>query len=293
MRRCTATRLQQRPLPSAVPCSIIPAPDGSGSGRPGRRALLPTPTWQGWGWARSGSCSQRMAASPFAWPAPGSRPPLIAQPLECAIIVEDRLPFGPGWISWRALPRLAVEGRWSCWATSTSCLSFPPITTTTGAAGGGVTMPAGMGAFLAQRPGPTFVWSRPTNRAHTTGASVLTIRVGGQERRFPTSLADRTSRSVGGPAVPRARGFGCAADRPPFTEPPRARPDRFGGRARPRSDRLRRHRRGADRLPRADGPRGRVHPRALWRRQMDGEPGRRPEGRRVPGRGGTCRLTQR
>ena len=42
---------------------------------------------------------------------PGITASLGARPLERAIIVEDRLPFGSGWIPWRAVPRLAVDGR--------------------------------------------------------------------------------------------------------------------------------------------------------------------------------------
>lgn len=110
---------------------------------------------------------------------------LSAQPLERALVVEDRLPFGSGWISWRAVPRLAVEGRlellghehdlsrvsayhdhnWGRWRWGDD---------------------AGWewGAILAEDPGPAFVWSRPTNRAHTTGASLLTVHSGGREQRF-------------------------------------------------------------------------------------------------------------
>ena len=160
---------------------------------------------------------------------PGIEASLIAQPLERAIIVEDRLPFGPGWISWRALPRLAVEGRLELLGHDHKLAFFSAYHDHNwGRWRWGDDAGWEWGAFLGERPGPAFVWSRPTNRAHTTGASLLTIRVGGQERRFsgPALRIERRGRWMG-PLHPVPRGFGGAPGRPPFTKPPRARPDRF------------------------------------------------------------------
>ncbi len=131
---------------------------------------------------------------------PGIEASLIAQPLERAIIVEDRLPFGPGWISWRALPRLAVEGRLELLGHEHKLSFFSAYHDHNwGRWRWGDDAGWEWGAFLGQRPGPTFVWSRPTNRAHTTGASLLTIRVGGQERRFsgPALRIERRGRWAG------------------------------------------------------------------------------------------------
>jgi hypothetical protein len=108
-----------------------------------------------------------------------------AQPVERAIIVEDRLPFGPGWISWRALPRLVVEGSLHLLGHEHNLSRFSAYHDHNwGRWRWGDDAGWEWGTFLAEQPGPAFVWSRATNRAHTTGASSLTVRLRGRERRF-------------------------------------------------------------------------------------------------------------
>ena len=127
---------------------------------------------------------------------PGIEASLTAHPVERAIIVEERLPFGPGWISWRAVPGSVVEGRLQLSATTTTSHGSPQITTTIGAGGAGATTPGGNRAPFGQAARPGLRLVAPTNRAHTTGASLLSIHSDGRERRFsgPALRVERRGR---------------------------------------------------------------------------------------------------
>jgi hypothetical protein len=108
-----------------------------------------------------------------------------AIPLERAIIVEDRLPFGSGWISWRAVPRLAVAGRLELLGHDLDVSRLSAYHDHNwGRWRWGENAGWEWGAVLAEAPGPAFVWSRPTNRAHTTGNSLLSVHSDGREQRF-------------------------------------------------------------------------------------------------------------
>jgi hypothetical protein len=116
---------------------------------------------------------------------PGITASLAARPLERAIIVEDRLPFGSGWISWRAVPRLAVEGQLELLGHDHDLARFSVYHDHNwGRWRWGDDAGWEWGAFLAEEPGPAFVLSRPTNRAHTTGGPLLTVHASGREWRF-------------------------------------------------------------------------------------------------------------
>jgi hypothetical protein len=131
---------------------------------------------------------------------PGIEASLTAHPVERAIIVEERLPFGPGWISWRAVPRLVVEGRLQLLGHDHHLSRFSAYHDHNwGRWRWGDDAGWEWGAFLAEPPGPAFVWSRPTNRAHTTGASLLSIHSDGRERRFsgPALRVERRGRWTG------------------------------------------------------------------------------------------------
>ncbi len=103
-----------------------------------------------------------------------------------AIDLEQRLPLGPGWVSWYIVPRLAVEGEalvgqrridlagasayhdhnWGRWHW-------------------GDDLGWEWAAFLTPAPGPAFVLSRATDRAHRhVGNPVLVVQVGKRRRTF-------------------------------------------------------------------------------------------------------------
>jgi hypothetical protein len=106
-----------------------------------------------------------------------------------AIDIEQRIPLGPGWISWFVVPRLGVDGElviageridlgkasayhdhnWGRWRW-------------------GDDLGWEWGAFLAPAPGPAFVLSRATDRDHRRrGPPMLTVDAPGLRRRFPSA----------------------------------------------------------------------------------------------------------
>lgn len=112
---------------------------------------------------------------------------LTAAPAARPVVVEERLPFGSGWISWYAMPRLVLthasveaagrrldlggasayhDHNWGRWRWGDD---------------------AGWewGAFLAPAPGPWFVVSRTTDRTHRhAGPARLEVEVAGRRRSF-------------------------------------------------------------------------------------------------------------
>jgi hypothetical protein len=111
---------------------------------------------------------------------------LAAAPLSPPLDIELPVPLGPGWISWRVVPRLSLEGT---------------------AVAGGVTLDVAAtsayhdhnwgrwhwgddlgwewGCLLAEAPGPAFVVSRTTDRAHAVGSPpMLVVDDGGRRRSF-------------------------------------------------------------------------------------------------------------
>lgn len=100
--------------------------------------------------------------------------------------MEQRFPFGHGWISWSVVPRLAVTGR--------AVLAGRVVDL--GSAVGyhdhnwgrwhwGDDFGWDWGAFVAEEPGPTIVVSRATDRARRAcGPAMLTVDVAGGRRTF-------------------------------------------------------------------------------------------------------------
>jgi hypothetical protein len=117
------------------------------------------------------------------------------------------MPFGTGWISWRAIPRLQAEG--------TLVIDDAPFDVGAldcyydhnwGRWHWGDDVGWEYGAFLAPEPGPAFLLSRPTDRAHRTGLPRLTVHVDDRERRFSGSTVRLERRGRWGGYVHRTPG---------------------------------------------------------------------------------------
>jgi hypothetical protein len=112
---------------------------------------------------------------------------LTATPAASPIIVEDRLPFGRGWISWRALPRLSVTGEWTVEGVRADLSGASAYHDHNwGRWHWGDDVGWEWGCFLQPSPGAAIVLSRTTDRAHRnlTPPSVA-VRVGDRRRTFP------------------------------------------------------------------------------------------------------------
>jgi hypothetical protein len=100
-------------------------------------------------------------------PADGLAMRVTATPMSAPIDFERRLPLGPGWISWYVTPRMSVEGQATVRDRRIDL---------SGASGyqdhnwgrwhWGDDLGWQFGVFLTASPGPAFVFSRATDRAH-------------------------------------------------------------------------------------------------------------------------------
>ncbi len=119
---------------------------------------------------------------------PGNRLEVRARgtPAAAPIVVEERLPFGRGWISWYATPRLELSGTWTVGDVTHDLASASGYQDHNwGRWHWGDDIGWEWGAFLAPGPGPAFVLSRATDRDHKRCGNVsLSVRAGDQRRTF-------------------------------------------------------------------------------------------------------------
>jgi len=108
-------------------------------------------------------------------------------PAASPIIVEERLPFGRGWISWRAMPRLTVAGEWTVGDERADLRGASAYHDHNwGRWHWGDDVGWEWGCFLQPSPGAAIVLSRTTDRAHRNfDPASLTVRVGNRRRAFP------------------------------------------------------------------------------------------------------------
>ena len=125
-------------------------------------------------------------------PGDGLTAALGARATTAAIDIEQRLPFGPGWISWFVVPRLAVDG---------TLAAGGRVLDLSGAVGyhdhnwgrwhWGDDVGWEWGVMLAPGPGPTLVISRTTDREHRRrGEPALVVDHAGGRTRFRASAVD-------------------------------------------------------------------------------------------------------
>jgi hypothetical protein len=103
-----------------------------------------------------------------------------------AVDIEDRLPFGSGWISWYAVPRLAVSGNASVGGHRFDLSHASAYHDHNwGRWHWGDDVGWEWGAFLAASPGPSLVVTRTTGSDHRQrGAATLLFQHGAIRRRF-------------------------------------------------------------------------------------------------------------
>lgn len=111
---------------------------------------------------------------------------LTATPTALPVVVEERLPFGSGWISWYAVPRLTLEGEW---LVGHERMNLSEASAYRDHNWGrwlwGDDMGWEWGCFLAPRPGAAFVLSLLTDRLHRhLGRPSLTVQAGDSRRTF-------------------------------------------------------------------------------------------------------------
>jgi hypothetical protein len=144
-----------------------------------------------------------------------------AVPVTRAVDIEERLPFGPGWISWRVAPRLRVEGTWLLQGVELPLdRAIAYHDHNWGRWHWGDDVGWDWGACVTAEPAATLVVSRSADRLRRApGRALLIVEVDGVRRTFA------------GPAV----ALGCAGRLD-------ARPRRFpGALAAARQDRARPH----------------------------------------------------
>lgn len=116
---------------------------------------------------------------------PEVRGRLEARPAASPIVVEDRLPFGSGWISWRAMARLEVNGWLDVQGAPidvSRCSAYQDHNW--GRWRWGDDAGWDWGAVLAPAPGPAIVAFRATRRVHRTADPVLSVHLPGRSVRF-------------------------------------------------------------------------------------------------------------
>lgn len=111
---------------------------------------------------------------------------LTATPTAGPVVVEERLPLGSGWISWYAVPRLALSGEWVVGEQRMSLEAASAYHDHNwGRWRWGDDMGWEWGCFLAPSPGAAFVLSRVTDRSHRRlGSPSLTVQAEGLRRTF-------------------------------------------------------------------------------------------------------------
>ncbi len=103
-----------------------------------------------------------------------------------AIDLEQRLPFGPGWVSWYIVPRLTLDGEVVVGSRRIDLASASAYHDHNwGRWFWGDDVGWEWGAFLTRAPGPAFVLSRATDRSHRhAGNPVLVVQRGDRRRTF-------------------------------------------------------------------------------------------------------------
>jgi len=102
------------------------------------------------------------------------------------VAVEERLAFGPGWISWYVVPRLTASGSVT---TGTTTIDVRRASAyydhNWGRWHWGDDVAWEWGAFMAESPGPAIVISRTTDREHRHGSRpTLIVEQSSARRRF-------------------------------------------------------------------------------------------------------------
>ncbi len=119
-------------------------------------------------------------------PADGLRVALEARPASAPVEVERRIPFGSGWISWTAIPRLRASGEIHAADRSLTVVDAAAYHDHNwGRWHWGDDAGWEWGAFLADAGDTTFVVSRVTDRAHRSpDGTALIVDAAGIRRRF-------------------------------------------------------------------------------------------------------------
>lgn len=131
---------------------------------------------------------------------PDVRGKLTATPAAADIVVEEPLPFGSGWISWRAVPRLTAQG-WLQVAGTPVDISTASVyhDHNWGRWRWGDDAGWDWGTVLAPDGGPSIVLFRPTRRARRGGDPGVSVHVAGRQVRFsgPSVYVLRSGRYAG------------------------------------------------------------------------------------------------
>lgn len=111
---------------------------------------------------------------------------LTARAATSPIIVEEQIPFGHGWISWFAIPRLTLSGEWTVGGERFDLQAASAYHDHNwGRWHWGDDLGWEWGCFLTPMPGVAFVISRTTDRAHRRlGHPSLAIHAGDKRRTF-------------------------------------------------------------------------------------------------------------
>jgi len=111
---------------------------------------------------------------------------LTARPSVSPVVVANKIPLGPGWISWYAVSRLALSGQWTL-GSQVQDLSEASAyhDHNWGRWHWGEDLGWEWGCFLTPTPGPAMVLSLTTDRAHRRRSEpCLAVHAGGKRRTF-------------------------------------------------------------------------------------------------------------
>jgi hypothetical protein len=108
----------------------------------------------------------------------------LAEPTAPAITVDAPVPFGSGWIAWRALPRCAVSGHWSEGGEPSALKDTVAYHDHNWGRWHWGDDAGWEWAALLASDGTTVVMSRTTDRQHRTGEPLVHAVLGGRWRRF-------------------------------------------------------------------------------------------------------------
>jgi hypothetical protein len=100
------------------------------------------------------------------------------------VIVEEKIPLGPGWFSWYAVPRLALAGSWSIKGQVNHLEGASAYHDHNwGRWHWGDDLGWEWGCFLTPRSGPAFVMSRTTDRTHRQCGKPWLVVLANEKRR--------------------------------------------------------------------------------------------------------------
>jgi hypothetical protein len=130
--------------------------------------------------------SSRTVAGSARLPEDGLLVRLEATAAAPAIVVEERLPLGPGWISWYALPRLTVRGHATIRGERVDLAGASAYHDHNwGRWHWGDDLGWDWGTFMTPGPGPAFVLTRTTDRSHRRkDEPMLVVQAGDRRRTF-------------------------------------------------------------------------------------------------------------